>query len=112
MDKIKQASAETPVVLESKTESLELNLDLANIFEILVTRDFTLSFKNPTVGASHMVIFKQDATGGHTVTFDSGFIFATDDAKEVGETAEAVSVFTCLYSQLAQKLICTPVKQY
>jgi hypothetical protein len=101
-----------PIILETQTPIIELDLGISNLFEILLKNNVTLSFKNAEVGAVYAVIFKQDGTGSRTVTFSNKFIFNADDEKTVKADANSVSMLTGTYSGLAQQLSCTPIKQY
>jgi len=53
------------------TDTGVIDLDLSNVFEGTATRDQTLDFAHLKIGTFSMII-KQDAVGGHNITFEPG----------------------------------------
>lgn len=82
-------TADIPGGLDAPSWSSSMTLDTSaySTFQITLGGNTTLSLVNAVAGQSVVVIFVQDATGGHTITFPSG----TVGGAQPDPTANAVS---------------------
>ena len=90
------AATETVVANGAATGAVALDLSLANVFELTLTGNVTLSFTNPPPPGEMQtvtIIARQDATGGRTITFPASIRWPADAAPAVGTTAGHRAVF-------------------
>jgi hypothetical protein len=85
----------------------------SNVHKITLDQDVTIGA--PTGALDGQVInfiFKQDATGGWTVTFNSVFKFPNGTPTTVTATANAVDVLSCQYDSEDEVWLCTAGQDY
>ena len=79
------------IVTLAYATSLAWDCTTANNFTVTLTGNTTLAFPtNPQAGQSGILLVIQDATGGRTMAFASGFRFAGGTAPSLTATANAV----------------------
>jgi len=82
--------------------------DLSNVFYVSLTADCTVNAPtNARSGQVINIIFKQDATGGRTLTFNSIFTFSGGGEPTVTSTANAVDMVSCQYDATNTKWRCS-----
>lgn len=83
------------------TGSFELNVQDANVIDLTLEGDVTLTL--PAGKPDQMLILRvrQDATGGHSLAFASGASFSTDlPAPTISDSADAVDYLGFIYSEV------------
>ena len=87
-------SAETLHTVSSSGSSLTVDLTTADVWDITLTANCTLSFTGATVGSecSVVLILRQDGTGGRTVTWPGGVSWPSGGAPTLNSTAASVTV--------------------
>jgi hypothetical protein len=83
----------------SSAGALTLDMTTANVFEVTLTENTTLTFSNPPASGdagSFTLILKQDATGSRTVTWPAAVDWASGTAPTLTTTASGVDILTFL----------------
>jgi len=91
------------VLQPTYTASWTPNLLSASVFSMTLTGDLTLT--NPsdaTPGQSFIIIFKQDATGGHTITYGTDYKFPSGLSTSISWEPNTYTVLSihCISSSL------------
>jgi hypothetical protein len=80
-----------------ESASIAVNWQTASKQKVRLTDDTTLSFTAPDGTGHVMLIVKQDATGGHTVTWPAAVKWPGGIAPTLTSAANAIDVFTLYY---------------
>ena len=89
--------------------SVTPDLDLGTWFQVgALTGNITVNAPtNPRSGQVINIIFKQDATGGRTVTFNAIFLFPSGTAPTATAAANATDMVSCQYDATNNKWLCS-----
>jgi hypothetical protein len=82
--------------LGSVSGAVNIDLSAYTAFKMTVTGPFSLNIQNPVTGQSFVIIIKQDATGGRTVTWPGTMLFS-EGFKTISTAANATDFLTVYY---------------
>ena len=102
----------TPLETISSTTSWTPNWDNGNVQTMELTGTTTIN--NPSnieVGATYIIILKQDGEGTHTVSWGSQYKFPAGTAPTITTTANKADVIT-LIAYSSTVLMCTSVQDF
>lgn len=80
-------------VITSSNEAAIIDWKQGNKAEITLTEDVTLSFLDPAAAAGLSLKVKQDATGGHVITFPNGIITPDKEQPAIGGGASVATFY-------------------
>ena len=84
-----------PIGVSQPSENLTLDLDFGNDFIVNLDKNINLDVKNMAFNCDYRIIFKQDVTGGHTITLSDKFRLADDEEFTPVTTTEAICHMYC-----------------
>jgi len=87
-------------VTSSGSGTVTLDLSQSEVHDHTLTGNITLDYTNPVPGR-HIVILRQDATGGHTVTWATGQGAASAANVTIGQTANDITILNCYYDTVS-----------
>lgn len=82
--------------VQNSITTTTLDYHTSKNFDVTLTANTTIEFNNLKSGDEGKVVFKQDGSGGHTVTFPFGSIFE-DGASTLSTTASAINLAAYYY---------------
>jgi hypothetical protein len=93
-----QAYSERLTALGNVTGSIGLDLSLSNFFSLTATGNIAFSYSNAPSGRvfAFTVAFKQDATGGRTITWPSGTKWPGGSVPPATTNANAVDIWSLM----------------
>lgn len=88
----------TPVSDASASGTLTIDCNDSNVFTVAMTENVTtLTLSNPSNGQTINVLFTQDATGNHTISWPASFKWPSGSAGTLSTAGDAIDLLVATY---------------
>ena len=87
------------------SSSITVNWNTSDVQIVTLSGNATINFSNPRSGGKYVLLIKQDATGGRTVTWGSNIVCNI----QPNPTANLITAFFFVYDSTNTKYICASV---